>query len=630
MMKRKVYGLLFIVGILLIWGCSTGSLEECSTINILDKAAMKLANSLELMHDTTLNPRSLEKGEIRYVQSQDWTSGFFPGMLWMMYEYSGDEVWMESAHHYSMNIKQEQFNGGTHDMGFKMYCSFGNGYRLTHDPQYRDILLQGASTLITRYNPKVGSIRSWDHNRDKWDYPVIIDNMMNLELLFWATRETRDSTFYNVALRHAETTMKNHFRANQSSFHVIDYDTLTGEVIKRNTHQGYAHESAWARGQAWGLYGFTMTYRETGDVRFLEQAKAIAGFILEHPNLPADKVPYWDFDAPGQPDIPRDVSAAAIMSSALYELSTYCPEEKEQYVKVADQILESLSSDYLLNSDEAFPFLLDNSVGGLPNDSEIDVPIIYADYYYLEALLRKMKLAGSWDGKKASIILKVDDLRNDPNLVVPDRWERFAAYMEAQQVPAAIGLICESLEKGGAAYAGWIIQKQESGLFEFWNHGYDHLRGVEEAQPYWEFRNRSEAEQRKHLVLSQELAREHLGFDLVTFGAAYNQSDQITADILEEVTELKYWLYPPDSITTSKNRLERIPEVNIEYPVRNPSFYQFWNNYYFNSGKDILVIQGHPMSWDELRFSEFEGIIQYIKALGLEVVLPRNSNFKKN
>lgn len=613
-------------GLMMTGACSTKNKDLPSTSEVLDSAGRSLERSLVLLNDTSMNPRTLENDTLRLVRSRDWTSGFFPGMLWMMYEYTGDRSWMDAAHHYSMNIEQEKFNGGTHDMGFKLFCSFGNGYRLTRDPYYKEVLLQGASTLITRFNPVVGCIRSWDHNTDKWDFPVIIDNMMNLELLFWATRETRDSTYYRVAVQHAETTLKNHFREDQSSYHVIGYDPQTGEVLQRNTHQGYSHESAWARGQAWGLYGFTMTYRETGDERFLDQAKAIAGFMLEHPNLPADLVPYWDFDAPGQPDIPRDVSAAAVMASALYELSTYCPDLRASYLESADRILNVLSSDYTFNGEQAYPFLLDHSTGSFPHDSEVDVPLIYADYYYLEALLRRMKLSGDWEGSKADLIIKVDDLRFDAEQVVPERWAHFISYMEQQQVPAAIGLICESLEKGGLDYASWIIQKQESGLFEFWNHGLDHSRGKNGKEAYWEFRNRTLEQQRDHLLRSQELARKYLGFELVTFGAPYNRSDQVTAKVLEEVPEISHWLYPPADIHTSKIRLERCPAVNIEYPVHQPSAYHFWNNYYFHSDREVLVIQGHPNSWNAKRFDEFEGIIDYIQNVDLQVILPRNSH----
>ncbi|MDR2914367.1 MAG: glycoside hydrolase family 88 protein, partial [Tannerella sp.] len=217
-----------------------------------------------------VSPRNVEPdGSLRMVASRDWTSGFFPGELWYMYEYTQDEYWKQKAEEFTRPIEREKTNGGTHDMGFKVYCSFGNGYRLTNNEQYKKVMLEAAQTLTTRYKENVGCIRSWDHNRDKWQCPVIIDNMMNLELLFWAFKESGDSTFYQIAVNHAKTTMKNHFRPDNSSFHVIDYDTITGEILHKHTHQGYSHESAWARGQAWGLYGYTMSYRETRIPDFL-------------------------------------------------------------------------------------------------------------------------------------------------------------------------------------------------------------------------------------------------------------------------------------------------------------------------------------------------------------------------
>lgn len=387
-MKGKI-AVLGLVCILIVNVCTTKTSEDVNASKLLDQAESTFLPALQKLNNSDENPRSMEGKSIRLVGSGDWTSGFFPGILWMMYEYSGDSLWLKSADHYSRNIEAEKFNGGTHDMGFKMYCSFGNGYRLTGNSEYRDILIQSAETLTGRFNPLTGAIRSWDHNSDKWDYPVIIDNMMNLELLFWATAETGDSSFYNIAVSHALTTLNNHFRKDNSSYHVISFDTLTGEVVKKNTHQGYSHESAWARGQAWGLYGYTMVYRETGDAKFLDQAEKIAAFILGHPDLPEDMVPWWDFDAPDIPDEPRDVSAAAIIASALYELSGYS-EEKQQYYRIsADKIIKSLSQKYLLNSDMDLPFLLDHSVGNYPKNDEIDVPIIYADYYYVEALLRR-------------------------------------------------------------------------------------------------------------------------------------------------------------------------------------------------------------------------------------------------
>ncbi len=339
------------------------------------------------------SPRNVEPdGTLHMVISRDWPSGFFPGELWYMYEYTRDDFWKEKAQQQTALIEREKMNGGTHDMGFKVYCSFGNGYRLTGDVAYKDVLLQAAYTLTTRYKEGAGIIRSWDHSRDKWDCPVIIDNMMNLELLFWAFRTSGDSLFYNVAVNHARTTMKNHFRDDYSSYHVVDYDTITGAVLHKHTHQGYAHESAWSRGQAWGLYGYTVCYRETGLPEFLEQAKHIENYIFSSPTLPEDLVPYWDFNAPGIPNEPRDASAATVTASALYELSMYDPAKRQDYITKANTILENLSANYRAAAGKDRGFLLLHSTGSKMHNVEVDVPIVYADYYYLEALLRKQKL----------------------------------------------------------------------------------------------------------------------------------------------------------------------------------------------------------------------------------------------
>ena len=340
-----------------------------------------------------VNPRTIKKdGTLELVASRDWTSGFFPGELWYMYEYTKDKQWEELARRYTDPLEREKINAVTHDMGFKIYCSFGNGYRLTKDARYKDIMLEAATTLITRFNPTVGCIRSWDHNRDKWGFPVIIDNMMNLELLFWASKESGNSMFYDIAVTHARTTIKNHFRSDYSTYHVIDYDTITGEVMHRHTHQGYAHESTWSRGQAWGLYGFVMCYRETQLPEFLEQAKYIANRIFTHPNLPDDFIPYWDYNAPEIPNEPRDVSAATITASALYELSLYDKENAQTHIDRAEAILSNLSDNYLADKGGDRGFLLLHSTGSKPMDSEVDVPLVYADYYFLEALLRKKNL----------------------------------------------------------------------------------------------------------------------------------------------------------------------------------------------------------------------------------------------
>lgn len=334
-----------------------------------------------------VSPRTIENGKLHLVGSKDWTSGFFPGELWYLYAFNGQKAWEQHARDFTANIEKEKYNGTTHDMGFKIYSSFGNGYRLTKDPHYKAVIIQSAKTLATRFNPTIGAIRSWDHNKDKWAFPVIIDNMLNLELLFEATKLTGNSTYYHIADRHATTTMKNHFRSDYSSFHVVDYDSLTGKVIKKTTHQGYSDASAWARGQAWGLYGFTMCYRETGNKAYLGQAEHIAAFILNNPHLPKDLIPYWDFDAPGIPNEPRDASAAAVIASALLELSTYSAKGK-YYKKIATTILTNLTNHYRSAPGKNEGFILLHSTGTRPTNTEVDKPISYADYYYLEALNR--------------------------------------------------------------------------------------------------------------------------------------------------------------------------------------------------------------------------------------------------
>lgn len=339
------------------------------------------------------NPRNSEPdGTLNLVPSKDWTSGFFPGELWFLYEYTQNNFWKKKAQQHTDILEKEKMNGSTHDMGFKVYCSFGNGYRLTQDEHYKEVLLQSARTLAMRFKPAAGIIRSWDHSTAKWVCPVIIDNMMNLELLFWATKESKDSTFYRIAVDHARTTMKHHFRPDFSSYHVIDYDTITGQVLKKNTHQGFADESAWSRGQAWALYGYTMCYRETRLPEFLEQAQNIEKYLFTHPNMPEDLIPYWDFDAPGIPDEPRDVSAATVIASALYELSLYDPEKGERYRSNADKIIENLTKHYRATLKKNNGFLLLHSTGTKPTNTEVDVPIVYADYYFIEALMRKNKL----------------------------------------------------------------------------------------------------------------------------------------------------------------------------------------------------------------------------------------------
>ena len=333
-------------------------------------------------------PRTFEKGELKTTKSEGWVSGFYPGTLLYLYEYSKDKSLLAEAETKMKLLEKEQYNKNTHDLGFMMFSSFGNANRIDHDKAYDSILVHAARSLCTRFNPKVGCIRSW--NSDTAHFVVIIDNMMNLELLMYAFKLTNDSSFYHVAVTHANTTLKNHFRPDNSSYHVVDYDPRTGAVLAKRTHQGAADASAWARGQAWGLYGYTMMYRLTNNEVYLQQANSIAAFMLHHPNLPADKVPYWDFNAPGIPNAYRDASAGAIMSSALLELSQYASAaNKKEYYDAATAILKNLSEKpYKTVGTEAGGFILQHSVGHLPGKSEVDVPLSYADYYFVEAAMR--------------------------------------------------------------------------------------------------------------------------------------------------------------------------------------------------------------------------------------------------
>jgi hypothetical protein len=330
---------------------------------------------------------SAETDKLETSTSRWWCSGFYPGSLLYLYEETKDTILYKEALRMLDILEKEQNNTSTHDLGFMMYCSFGNAYRLHPSESYEKILVQSAKSLCTRFDPKVGCIRSW--NSAPEDFLVIIDNMMNLELLFWATEVTGDSTYCKIASTHADNTIKNHFRADGSSYHVVNYNPQTGEVKQKKTAQGFADESAWARGQSWGLYGYTLAYRFTKNEKYLQQAIAIADFILNNPNLPTDKIPYWDFNDPDIPAAKRDASAGAIACSALLELYKYVDKEKSvKYYDAALTMLQALSRDYQAKAGTNGGFILEHSVGHLKQNSEVDVPLSYADYYYIEALKR--------------------------------------------------------------------------------------------------------------------------------------------------------------------------------------------------------------------------------------------------
>jgi len=361
--------------------------------------SMMLANALQSRPNAL--PKTFEKTRgakeplLQTVRYDHWVSGFFPGVLWMLYENSQckDDQLLNYAKMYTDRVEPAKRLTNTHDLGFMLYCSFGNGYRLTGNQHYFDVINEGTQSLLTRWNEKLGVIKSWKSS-PRWQYPVIIDNMMNLEMLCFMTRETGNMRYERIAERHATTTIKNHFRPDFSTFHVVSYDTITGQPHAKNTLQGYADGSAWARGQAWGLYGYTMMYHETLNPRYLQQAQKIGEFLMNHPRLPEDKIPYWDYDAPNIPNAKRDASAAAVMASALIELSQLDPSDRApQWLALAEQQLRSLSSPtYLAEAGEQGGFILKHGMGFFAAGAEVDVPLTYGDYYYVEALMRMKRL----------------------------------------------------------------------------------------------------------------------------------------------------------------------------------------------------------------------------------------------
>lgn len=390
------------VSLCLFTGCSTYRHAQSgadTSVQWIDQQLQDAGRQYKVLMAKTpegVMPRSFAHDSLRTCTSENWVAGFYPGTLLMLYEGTGDKALYEEALKKIPLMDKEQYNTGTHDLGFMMYCSYGNLYRLDPEDKYKQILLNSARSLATRFNPKVGCIRSWGKSDDTTQFRVIIDNMINLELLLWATKVTGDPSFQKIAVTHANTTMLNHFRSDYSSYHVVVYNPQTGRVMRKQTAQGASDASAWARGQSWGLYGYTTMYRYTKDKRYLDQAQHIAAFLLNNPHLPSDKIPYWDYDAPGIPHAERDASAGAVMASALIELSGYSTDQlSKQYLSTARTILHSLSSSaYKAAPGTNGGFILEHSVANMNKNTEVNSPLPYADYYYAEALLRlKAKMA---------------------------------------------------------------------------------------------------------------------------------------------------------------------------------------------------------------------------------------------
>ncbi|MCG9793087.1 glycoside hydrolase family 88 protein [Flavobacterium algicola] len=390
-----------IFGLFLMLSCnsakkemSTGSISNFKSDLVLQKNVEKLKEVSQSLTNVDSFPRNVKKNkkDWDFVDAADWCSGFWPGTLWYAYESSGDKELLKEAQRFTNPLKIIAYTPALdHDIGFQLYCSYGNGYRLTGNEEYKKILLAAADTLATLYNPKAGTILSWPSQVGKFKHNTIIDNMMNLELLFWAAKNGGDQKLYDMAKSHAEKTMNYLVRKDSSIYHVGSFDQNTGEFLRGYTHQGYADESMWARGQGWGIYGFSMAYRETGDQAFLDTAIKLSEHYIKR--LPKDGIPYWDFDDIKIPNAPKDASAAGVAACGLLELSQLVKDEKlkAKYINAATSYLEILSSKKYLSGNENQALLL-HSTGHHPNNSEIDIPIIYADYYYMEALLRLKKI----------------------------------------------------------------------------------------------------------------------------------------------------------------------------------------------------------------------------------------------
>lgn len=398
-MKKIVVGLAVVLGFCMCTHKPSGTLDVNKALDYCAKQTQRTLTELETDSgiDYTMMPRNIMADEqhwnCRKATKEEWCAGFWPGVLWYDYEYTKDKQVLEEAENFTHSLKfLSHIPAYDHDLGFLVFCSYGNGYRLTKNPAYKQVILDTADTLATLFNPIVGTILSWPREVEprNWPHNTIMDNMINLELLFWAAKNGGNPYLYDIAVSHADKTMKSQFRPDYTSYHVAVYDTITGNLIKGVTHQGYADSTMWARGQAWAIYGYTVVYRETKDPKYLDFAQKVTDVYLDR--LPEDKVPYWDFDDPSIPNAPRDASAGAVVASALLELSTYLPNGTgKRYKDAAIEMLTSLSSDSY-QSGESKPSFLLHSVGHWPNHSEIDASIIYADYYYIEALLRLKRL----------------------------------------------------------------------------------------------------------------------------------------------------------------------------------------------------------------------------------------------
>jgi lysophospholipase L1-like esterase len=370
--------------------------DDVAAARVLTFAGQQLANTAQQL-PPTLSPKAARSdGSWTTVSNTDavgWTQGFFPGAMWLKFDELVDPDWRSRADTWTRPLEGQKYNRQTHDLGFKLMTSFGQAYRLTGDPYYRDVLLVAAESLASRFNPLVGIIKCCDWNPD-WQLPLVIDTMMNLELLLWAADNGGQPEWRSMAVSHALKTINDAVRSNGSTYHVVDYNPSSGAIRFQGTFQGYADWSTWSRGQAWAIYGFTVVYRFTGDARMLEAARLTADYYLSL--LPADMVPNWDFDAPSQQ---KDTSAAAAVASALFELAQLIgPVDGGPYRDAALRMLDALSAAPYFAEGSNAPGLLLHAVGHYPAGHEVDTTLIYGDYYFQEAVMRYRSMPASADG----------------------------------------------------------------------------------------------------------------------------------------------------------------------------------------------------------------------------------------
>jgi rhamnogalacturonyl hydrolase YesR len=400
--KVNSYLILIFIGSLFLLNCRNTrevtfeelrSPEQLGIDTLLELYIYKYKRFIETHPDSTLSPRSYQNDQLNMVSSEDWTSGFFPGILWYLYEYSGDADFLRAAESWTHALKDQSYNTSTHDIGFIINSSYGQGYRITKSASYKEILNTAAESLASRYLDEIGCIISLDEI-ENFDYPVLIDNMVNLEVLYKTWKMNSNEEYYDIANKHAINTMERHFRSDFSSFQVVDYDPESFLPKYKGSFQGYSDSTAWARGQSWGLYGFVVAFRETGDRVYLDQSIRIASYILGHENFPEDCIPYWDYLSPDIPNTYRDATSAAILASALIELSSFSEvKQPEQYLNVAERIIHTMvNQGYINNRNECENFVLNQGVGSFPLNTEVGVPLIYGDYYLLEALIKYKNL----------------------------------------------------------------------------------------------------------------------------------------------------------------------------------------------------------------------------------------------